>query len=113
MPPAAADAGASTGRKAASLAAAVDVAECARTDTTLTPRCSEPASRAAVSAEWSGFASEPATAIEVGAGIKRTTVREISAGIVQRIVVVPVESPMTPTPAKTATPADAQAKTKG
>src|SRR5208282_4604340 len=96
-------------------------AERARAYATFTPRCSISARRAAISLErprsnsaiesWAApdSATHTPAAIKIVPVVKRSASRVVSAVVKGRIVVMPVESPMTPSPSKAAEPSDSKA----
>src|SRR5580658_11105726 len=104
--------------------------EGAGTDAALAARCCVSASSLSVSLERPGgnagtvansaalhsaalhSATLDSAASEIAPVIKCPAAREVPGVVVERVVVMPVESPMTPSPSKTAEPADAEAESE-
>src|ERR1700679_1993481 len=122
---AAAEAGASARGKASSLSATLVAAEGTRADPALAPGLGVSAGGTVVSAERPGSltgtiessatvdsATVRSAAIEIAPVIKRCATGKVSAVVKHGVMVMPVESPMTPAPSETAEPPDSEADSK-
>jgi hypothetical protein len=58
------------------------------------------------------FAAATASAIEIAAVVEGSAAREISAVVIKSVMIVPIESPMAPSPAEAAKPADSETESE-
>src|ERR1700721_1884258 len=117
-PAAAAEARLSSRRKASGLSTTIDVAKRSRPNAAFAARFSESSRRLAISIERPcaesascAFKSPSATAaIEVVTVIERSAARKIPVVVIEHVVVMPVESPVAPSPSEAAKPSNSKSQ---